>query len=321
MMSTKYRIPFEGQVMSVSGSVSPDLLEVVDAHNHLWIEALKDVSPNSPTLTEYEQILAELREYRQAGGKTIVDCQPGGCGRNGMKLLQLSQESDVIVIASTGFHRRIYYPSSWWLWEAGSEQIARYFIDEVLQGLEETRRLPKPVKAGLIKCACESALRDTPQKVLEAAALAAAELGVCVEVHTEKGADAEAILNFFIRNGVRPNQVVLCHMDKVPDFVLHRNLAQAGAILEYDTFYRPKYSPDTHVWPLIEKMVTNGFDQSVAIATDMAEAAMWKHIRRGPGLIGLLTVIRSHLEEMRVGITSIQNMMGRNIANRLAGIA
>jgi 5-phospho-D-xylono-1,4-lactonase len=320
-MSPKSRFPFEGLVMSVSGLVRPDLLDLVDAHNHLWIEALKDVEPGSPYLIEHDPILAELCEYAQAGGKAIVDCQPGGCGRDGTKLLQLSQESGVVIIASTGFHRRIYYPSSWWLWGATSEQITRYFIDEVQQGLQESRHLLEPVKAGLIKCACESTARDTPQAALEAAAMAAAGLGICVEVHTEKGADAEAILDFFVRRGVRPSQIVLCHMDKAPDYELHRNLAKAGALLEYDTFYRPKYLPDTNVWPLIEKMVSNGFDGSIALATDMAESSMWKHLGGGPGLIDFPTEIRSRLEEMRLEEASIRKLIGSNIATRLAGIA
>jgi predicted metal-dependent phosphotriesterase family hydrolase len=318
-MSPRRRSPFDGQLMSVVGPVSPDVLDVVDAHSHLWIEAVRDVPPGGPRLTDFESILAELREYVGAGGKAIVDCQPAGCGRDGGKLLQLSQDSGVVVIASTGFHRRIYYPVSPSPWAGRSEQIARGFIDEVLLGLEETRSFSKPVRAGLIKCACESSVRNTPQAPLEAAALAAAELGICVEVHTEKGADAEAILGFFEVRGVPPDQVILCHMDKAPDFELHRSLALAGALLEYDTFFRPKYAPDAHVWPLIEKMVSNGFDHSIAAATDMAEASMWKHIGGGPGLIGFVTEIRSRLQEVCGDIGSTRRIMGGNIANRLAG--
>ena len=307
--------------MAVSGPISPSSLQVVDAHNHLWIEAVDGISPDSPHLTEYDAILSEMKEYVEAGGAAIVDCQPGGCGRNGTKLLQLSRESGVTVIAATGFHRRAYYPGSWWMWEAPSQAIARYFIDEVQGGLRETLELPEPVRAGFIKCACESTVPETPQAPLEAAAWAAAELGLCVEVHTEKGADAEGILDFFVSRGVRAGQIVLCHMDKRPDLGLHRNLAEAGACLEYDTFYRPKYAPDRNVWSLIEAMVLNGFDSSIALATDMAEASMWRHLGGGPGLTGLVKEIRPRLEEMRLGTPAIQNLIGGNIARRLSGTA
>lgn len=320
-MSTERRLPFAGQVMTVVGPLDPGLLEVVDAHNHIWIADLKDTPPGSPSLTQRDPILAELIEFRGAGGSAIVDCQPGGCGRDGRQLLQFSRESTVQVIASTGFHRDIYYPSRWWLWEAGVDEIAQYLLDEVQQGLQETRDLPEPVKAGLIKCACESTVRRTPQAALEAAAQVAAELGICVQVHTEKGADAEAILDFFVRRGVQPGQLVLCHMDKAPDLELHRDLAGAGVMLEYDTFFRPKYEPDIHVWPLIERMVSHALDRSIALATDMAESSMWKYLGGGPGLVGFAQGIRTRLEEMRLSAAAIRMLMGRNIANRLAGVA
>ena len=53
--------------MAVSGPVSPSSLEVVDAHNHLWIEALDGVSPDSPHLTEYDAILLGTAGVRSGG--------------------------------------------------------------------------------------------------------------------------------------------------------------------------------------------------------------------------------------------------------------
>jgi predicted metal-dependent phosphotriesterase family hydrolase len=320
-MSSDRRIPFSGQVMTVCGPVRPGVLDIVDAHSHVWIEAVKDTAPDNPILTERVPILAELKEFRQLGGSAIVDCQPGGCGRDGRQLQQLSRESQVAVIASTGFHRKIYYPPHWWLWDGTVEDLARYFMDEIQLGLEETRDLPEPAMAGLMKCACEAVLGETPQSPLEAVARVAAELGVCVEIHTERGADAEAILNFFLLRGVHPRQLVLCHMDKAPDFGLHRDLAKAGVLLEYDTFFRQKYAPDLHVWPLIEAMISHSFDESIALATDMAEASMWKHIGGGPGMAGFAEGIHARLDEMRLGASSIHQLMGGNIANRLAGLA
>ena len=161
-MSVARVLPFQGQVMAVAGPVDPGSLDVVDAHNHLWIDALDGVPLQSPHLTEYDAIRSELGEYMQAGGSAVVDCQPGGCGRNGSRLLQLSRDSGVSVIAATGFHRRRYYPPSWWIWDAPAQDIARYFIDEIRRGLKETLDLRETVRAGLIKCACEVyAARDT----------------------------------------------------------------------------------------------------------------------------------------------------------------
>ena len=36
-------------------------------------------------------VTRELQQYKAAGGGAVVDCQPGGCGRNGRILPQLTQ--------------------------------------------------------------------------------------------------------------------------------------------------------------------------------------------------------------------------------------
>jgi hypothetical protein len=67
-------------------------------------------------------------------------------------------------------------------------------------------------------------------------------------------------------------------------------------------------------------MVAAGFDDRVALATDMAEASMWK-FGGGPGLVSYITGIQVRLEQMGMQAESIRRLMGRNIARRLAGFA
>ena len=112
-----------------------------------------------------------------------------------------------------------------------------------------------PARAGFIKIALEKTWAETPQAALEGTALAARETGALVEIHTEKGALAEKAVVYFEERGIAPQRLVLCHMDKRPDHALQMALASYGPLLEYDTFYRPKYDPGSKLWPLI---VQNG---------------------------------------------------------------
>jgi predicted metal-dependent phosphotriesterase family hydrolase len=91
-------------------------------------------------------------------------------------------------------------------------------------------------------------------------------------------------------------------------------------LLEYDTFYRPKYSPETNVWPLIEQMAAAGLSDRLVLATDMAETDQYLAAGRGPGLAGLPAKIKARLERMGIPEPAIQQMLGGNIARRLAGI-
>jgi len=308
------------QVMTVLGPVRYDCLGLTDAHNHVWIGAVLEAAQDSPVLNQFELIRNELIEYRKTGGETLLDCQPGGCGRDGKKLAELSKASNVDILASTGFHRNKYYPQDYWLWGSNAQNVSDYLCSELENGLIETMKTPFPVKAGFIKIALESAWADCPQPALEGAASAAYKTKALLEIHTEKGALAEKACIYFMDKGVLPNQLVLCHMDKRPDISLHMVLANLGVLLEYDTFYRPKYNPTSNLWPLIEKMVSEGLSARITLATDMAEAALYHHIGGGPGLSSLPGEIQAQLKVR--GITEIarKQMLGGNIARRLAGI-
>jgi phosphotriesterase-related protein len=195
-------------------------------------------------LNQVEPIQRELIAYRSAGGGSLLDCQPGGCGRNAGQLIRLAQKCGVNIIACTGFHRKKYYSPGFWLFSAPEAKVAEYLVTEYTQALEECRDQQEPPKAGFLKIALEAEWKETPSAALEAAAAAARATGSLIEIHTEQGALAERAVVFFEDRGVVPRQLVLCHMDKRPDIGLHAELCKYGVLLEYDTFYRPKYAPE-----------------------------------------------------------------------------
>jgi phosphotriesterase-related protein len=125
-------------------------------------------------------------------------------------------------------------------------------------------------------------------------------------------------MRFFLDQGVLPGQIVLCHIDKRPDAGLHKELASAGISLEYDTFFREKYNPHENVWPLISRMVADGFADHLCLATDMAEAIYWSNLGKGPGLTAFPTVIRRQLMEIGLDTPTLEKLTGRNIARILA---
>ena len=163
-------------------------------------------------------ITAELIEYRQSGGSSLVDCQRGGCGRNGNVMRKLSNASGVNIVACTGFHLRQYYPTDAWIYQPVTrcEDARYYFVEEITVGLRETQHLAQPVQAGFIKIACEADINQVPPHLIEAAARAGFETGVAIEVHTEKGSDADKIAERFEQYGFPLTPLIICHIDKRP---------------------------------------------------------------------------------------------------------
>jgi phosphotriesterase-related protein len=310
--------PEPKRVMTVTGPVPFKELGVTDAHNHVWIEPSSCIDENAPVLNQFPEILAELKAYKEAGGKTILDCQPYGCGRNGNKLHLISTGSGVQIIAATGFHKQQYYPREFWLWQAGSQKVSDFFCAELGEKLFETEE-EQAIRAGFIKIALESSWKDCPEAQLQGASSAAYIEKALIEIHTEKGALAEEIVRYLLDRKISPHQIVLCHMDKRPDLGLHRALARSGVLLEYDTFFRPKYSPDKNVWPLIKNMVKEGLSKNIALATDMADSNFYHFIGGGVGLASLPRNIQNKLKQLGVPKVDRQQMLGGNIARRLAG--
>lgn len=305
-------------IQTVLGPIAPEALGVTDGHSHLWIEPVTGADPTAPVLDDESVIIAELVAYRQAGGGAVVDCQPGGCGRNGRFLPTLSRASGVHIVACTGFHLRRYYPPDAPLWQMDAETAAAYFSSELRDGLRETRELDEPVRAGFLKIAGEESLAKTPRHLLEATAIASKATGCAVEMHTERGTAVEDFLRFFLDRGVAPERLIFCHVDKRPDFAFHQTIAQSGAMLEYDTFFRPKYAPEENVWPLLEKMIAAGLGGQIVLATDLADSGMWTAYGGQPGMAAFVTQIGDRLKAMGLANDLIRNLTGGNIARRLA---
>ena len=304
------------KLQTVTGLVPVAEVGLADGHGHVWITPPRGVAPEARMeLNDAALIRGELEDFRAAGGSLIVDCQPGGCGRDGRALARLSEATGVRIAAVTGFHRRIYYPARSWLWSASVEEASACFIGELTAGMHETGgTLP----ATAIKVAFEGTVEGHTRVLMEAAAAAAQHTGAALLVHTERGENAEALLAFFGDRGVPPSRLYLCHMDKRPDLGLHRELAQAGALLGYDTFVRPQYHPERGVWSLLSQMVAAGLADSVALGLDLALQSMWRRAGGQPGLLALPEQIVPRLRAEGVGEASIAGLAGLNIARRLA---
>ncbi|KAA3644706.1 MAG: hypothetical protein DWQ07_14945 [Chloroflexi bacterium] len=306
------------KVITVLGPVAPDEMGITDAHNHVWISPVNSPAADAPMLNQQDAILAELKDYREAGGGGQIDCQPFGCGRDGRKLRYLSEQSGVKIVANTGFHLQQYYPPDSAIWQMDTQRAADLFLSEIREGLTETREDEAPVFPGLIKIAVRESIEASPVHLIEAAVQASLESSLTIEMHTEKGQAVEDFVALFAKLRLPPERLVICHIDKRPDHGLHKELAQAGYMLEYDTFFRPKYAPENKLWALIDAMVEAGLGHALALATDLADGSLWARVGGGPGIAAFVTDVKQRLEELAYSEEYIQAMMGGNIANRLA---
>jgi phosphotriesterase-related protein len=107
-------------------------------------------------------------------------------------------------------------------------------------------------------------------------------------------------------------------MDKRPDLGLHRELAQAGILLGYDTFAHITFKPEQNLWPLLLAMVQAGFGDYIAIGLDLARTSLWRHYSGWPGLVTLPDQILPRLHQEGLSETEVAKLTGQNILRLLA---
>jgi predicted metal-dependent phosphotriesterase family hydrolase len=303
------------KLQTVTGSVPVEDIGLIDGHAHLWIDPPEDIAPEARLqLDNYEAIQAELVDFCAAGGTGIVDCQPGGCGRDAAMLVRLAETTGLHVTATTGFHQQKYYPPNHWLWSASVEKAAAYFTEELTVGMHETGGT---VRATTIKVGYEGMIDGQSRVLMEAAAEAARHTGAAILFHTERGNNVEKLPPFFADRGVPTERLYICHVDKRTDVGLHRELAQAGALLGYDTFVRPKYNPDQGAWQLLHVLVDEGLGGHIALGLDLAIASMWQHYGGQPGMLALPEQIVPRLRTEGIPEAVIAQLSGQNVARHL----
>jgi hypothetical protein len=67
-------------------------------------------------------------------------------------------------------------------------------------------------------------------------------------------------------------------------------------------------------------MLKSGYADRVALAMDMAESELYHFLGKGPGLASLPDEIHKQLEELGFPEAARRQLLGGNIARRLAGI-
>ena len=293
-----------GTVRTVAGDIAPEKLGFTQSHEHLFLAKGRSWEVNPALcIDDPERSLAELLSYREAGGRSLVDAQPVGCGRSARVLRALSEKSGVGIVASTGFHKAVFYPSDHWLFSMPEEELRALYIRELTVGMAEDCDNVRPavwtdIRAGQVKAALDACGLEGPyEKLFRAACGAAAETGAPLMIHVERGADAPALADFLEAEGLAPGRMIFCHLDRAePDLEVHKRLAARGCFLEYDTIGRFKYHSDEREAEILLELAAAGHAGRILLSLDTTRARL-RAYGGEPGLDYLIRVFLPLLRE------------------------
>lgn len=307
-------------IQTVSGALPPEHLLFCHCHEHLMIS--KGVSWTiNPVLwiDDFEKTLDELKSFSQNPGTFLVDAQPIGCNRMGEQLPLLAEQSGTEIIASTGFHKMIFYPNNHWIFQYDSSRLSDIFLHEIYQGMYIDCDNAAPssyisAKAGMIKCALDTCgLNEQYKKLFDAAIIAANTSGVPLMVHIEKGSDPIMLADYLEAQKMDLHRVIFCHLDRAcANLEVHKRLCERGIYLEYDTIGRPKYHDDLVEAGIFTTLINYGFEDLLLFSLDTTRARLKSYTPEGVGLNYIKDTFLPILRQKGVTTKQIQKISQKN---------
>jgi phosphotriesterase-related protein len=290
-------------IRTVLGDIPPAQAGITYAHEHLIIEESFPTLANPDfLLNDIDKVSAELTQVYQAGGRTMVDTMPANCGRNVLKLAEVSRRTGVQIVAPTGIHLEQYYPLSHWRYQYSEDQLTRLFIADVEEGIDRYDYNGPIIdrtthRAGMIKLATgDEAITPHQELIFRAVVNTHRETGVPILTHTNAGRQALAQAERFDKLGADLAHVVLSHVDRYQDIDYHRQLMQTGVRVEYDSAFRWKKGEINGTYALLERLLPD-FPNQITVGMDAARNTYWQSYGGKPGLVFLLTDFRTALEQ------------------------
>lgn len=305
----------EGTIATVTGDVPARELGMVLMHEHVMVDFIgaDKVSRSRYNADEvFNTALPHLRQARELGCRTLVECTPAFLGRNVALLRRLSQQSGLHIVSNTGYYGAAgdkYVPAT--AFKQSAARIAQKWIDEQRHGIDGTNMLPGFMKIGVDK----GPLSEIDRKIVEAAAIAHKATGLVVASHTTDGAAAHQQLDVLDARGVPASAFIWVHAHNEGDEAQLRRAAERGAWVEFDGVNAD--SVGRHV-QLVTMMTDAGHLGRVLVSQD----AGWYHVGEpgGGSYRPYDTIFRSFIPALReaLGESAVTQLLVTNPARALA---
>jgi phosphotriesterase-related protein len=261
-------------INTVTGPITPDMLGQTAMHEHFFFEypgCAGDLSSGKHVTKEQiiDAGVAAAKLMLEQGYSTVVDVTPNDTGNNPEWLKEISERSGIQIISCTGFYIQEICGSGYWgfrsrIVDAVSE-IEELMTIELTEGWRGTG-----IKAGVIKVATGSEIRDYENMFLIAGARAQRKTGAVIITHTENGKFAVEQGKFLLEHGALPEKTVIGHMCGNLDPDLHTKVMEMGFSVNLDhvgayIFNQPS---DEERIVLIKELINRGFTDKIVLSQD-----------------------------------------------------
>ncbi|MHA6481834.1 phosphotriesterase family protein [Paenibacillus sp. strain BS8-2] len=296
---------------TVTGPVDPAEWGVTMIHEHLIFD-LTGIRNDADSSLTRQDVAHEITDLKQSGCSAIVEVSNMGMGRDALGLYELSIETGMSIIASTGFYKEVHYPPV--VFEHDAAALAELFVHDIRVGMDGSS-----VKAGLI-AEIGSSLNEVTAaeaKVFEAAALAHHATGAPISTHCEIGTMGSSQLALFDRHGVDLSRISFGHQDLNLDLDEQILLLRSGACIQFDTIGKLAYRSDEDRALNLIRLLEKGFVKQLMLSCDITRKS---HLlsNRGYGYRYLFDSFIPRLKQLGVTDGMLTQMLTHNPRTFLA---
>ena len=312
----------EGKVITVNGPVEPDQLGITLMHEHLlftclmWFleeshrglgsDAYMPVTAQNAALlrefpyhnrdnlinTDWYLTAMEVRRFKMALGRTVVDSSNLGLGRDVWGLRKIADDVGVNIISGTGYY--VHHAQPWYVESMTEHEMAEGMIRDITEGADGTE-----IRCGLIgEIGTSDPIAPSEWKALRAAAITQHATGAAIQIHAlHEQRLMPDILDLLIKEmGVPPSRVIAGHMDLTTgDRSYMKRVAEYGTFFELDGFGHPcptegVYVSDGDRVGAVEWMISEGHEDQLLFSHDIGLKARLSSFG-GPGYDHIMNVI------------------------------
>ncbi len=266
-------------IQTVTGKVDVEKIRNTDAHSHLIAYATDALiqKDSDLLLDSVDKIHKDMEVFKSYDGNLIAEMTTVDYRSDPEALKKLSQRHDIYIIACTGFNKGAYNRP--FLENRDIDEVAAKLLDTIQNGIS-----PSQIKPGLIKIGT-SLNEITPWEEigLRAAARAHLQSGVPISTHTQGGTMALAQLRMFEEEKVPYENLILCHLDQLEDFELHRTIVSKGVFLSYDSIAKAKYQTRERALRYITALAKEQLHTQILVGNDFARRSCLEGYGGKPG--------------------------------------
>jgi len=301
------------EVITVLGPVSPGELGITQTHEHIILDAYDHYGSYSLVIDDEELVIEEIKEFTNAGGKTICDVTLDEIGRNPQALKRISQAANIHIVMGCSWYRDFGYPAI--VQELNSNELAEILVKEIENGVGDTG-----IRAGIIGeiGTGRHHIKPAEERVFRASALAQAKTGVALTTHTTRwGTLAMEQIAMLREFGADMSKVIIGHLGDRRGVQHLLPVAEQGVYVEVDNIGYDDYQPEWVRADNVAALCKEGFSKQVLLSEDIC---MLNHLKYqgGKGYGYLLETFVPMLKERGVSEEHIHQMLVENPARALA---